>query len=271
MRDSINHYWLIAICALCAGTALLLDPIAQDPAYHLFADTRSLLGVAHFWNVMTNLAFVLGGILGLRLCWLNRELALVKEVRLAYPGFFLAILLTALGSAYYHLAPDNSTLTWDRLPMTLAFMFFFTVVLAEHISARSARVLLWPLLLAGLFSVMYWHYSELQQRGDMRAYILVQFLPVLLTPLILLLFKSRFTHSTYLWSIFGLYLAAKVAEHHDQNIYEFIGFSGHSLKHLLAGGGALVFYLMLAKRRPLHAPNTVMRSEPNPVTDSLPG
>ncbi|MGB5396556.1 MAG: ceramidase domain-containing protein [Gammaproteobacteria bacterium] len=272
MRDSINHYWLIAICLICVATALLLEPIAQDPAYHLFADERTLLGVTNFWNVISNLAFVLSGLLGLKLCWqTRRRIPGVSEIGLAYPGFFLGILLTGFGSVYYHLAPDTSTLTWDRLPMTLAFMSFFIIVLAEHISVRTARMLLWPLLLAGVLSVLYWHYTEIRQQGDMRAYILVQFLPVLLTPLILLLFNSRYTHSAYFWGMFGLYLAAKVAEHHDHTIFEFTGFSGHSLKHLLAGGGALVFYLMLAQRRAAFTAEMATRSEANPVADSLPG
>ena len=36
-----------------------LPPIAQDPLYHAFADQRALLGVPHFWNVVSNLPFVL--------------------------------------------------------------------------------------------------------------------------------------------------------------------------------------------------------------------
>jgi len=86
--------------------------------------------------------------------------------------------------------------------------------------------------------------------------------PVLLTPLILLLFSSRFSHNRYFWGMFGLYLAAKLAEHFDQTIYDIIGFGGHALKHLLAGGGALVFYFMLNRRQALTSP-----ASPTPLRD----
>ena len=46
---------------------LILHPIAQDPAYHLFADQRMLLGIPHFWNVVSNLPFLVVSALGLRL------------------------------------------------------------------------------------------------------------------------------------------------------------------------------------------------------------
>lgn len=249
-HGTINRYWLLSLCTLCLLVLLFTHPIPQDTAYHSFADNRTILGIDNFWNVLTNLAFVLSGLPGIVLFLHNRNLVLIEEIRLAYPTFFLGVLLTGLGSTYYHLAPDNVTLVWDRLPMTLSFMSFFCIVLAEYIDAMLGRKLLWPLLLAGVLSVVYWFYSETRQQGDLRAYILVQFLPMLLTPLILLLYTSRFTHTWYFWCMLGLYLAAKLTEHYDAGIYELCGFSGHSMKHLLVGLGGLMFYLMLVKRQP---------------------
>lgn len=260
MRDTINRYWLIAISLLCLITVFLLDPVAQDLRYHVFADKRSLLGIPHFWNVISNLAFIISGALGLGLCFSQRRLARVEHIQIAYPLFFAGILLTGAGSAYYHLSPDNSSLSLDRLPMTLAFISVFCIVLAEHVSARAARILLWPCLLAGAASVGYWHVSETRLQGDLRAYLLVQYLPLLLIPLIMLCFRSRFTLREYYWLMFGLYLLAKLAEHFDHEIFAFSGFGGHALKHLFAGAGVLVFYFMLRNRRPV----VTAQSSPSP-------
>ena len=46
------------VAVLAIAVAFLLDPIAQDPAYHEFADERALFGVPNFWNVVTTLPFL---------------------------------------------------------------------------------------------------------------------------------------------------------------------------------------------------------------------
>ena len=52
---------LLLVTACGIMVALLLPPIAQPPGYHDFADQRSLFGIPHIWNVLSNLAFVLAG------------------------------------------------------------------------------------------------------------------------------------------------------------------------------------------------------------------
>ena len=54
----------IAVAAAAIVT-ILLPPIAQDPAYHNFADRRTILGVPNLLNVISNVPFVLVGVLGL--------------------------------------------------------------------------------------------------------------------------------------------------------------------------------------------------------------
>lgn len=83
---------------------------------------------------------------------------------------FLGIFLTGFGSSYYHWNPNDSTLFWDRLPMTLSFMAILAVVVEERISARLGAVLLWPLLATGLLSLLLW-----RSTGDLRLYGWVQF------------------------------------------------------------------------------------------------
>lgn len=220
--------------------------IPQNPGYHRFADRRSLLGIPNFWNVTSNVAFLFAGAAGLlavgRYGW-SRPLAP------AYFVFFLATILLSLGSAYYHLAPDNRRLTWDRLPMALAFMAFLVIVVGERIDPTFARLALPFLLATGAGSVAYWHFSELRGRGDLRPYLLVQFLPLALATLITLLFPATFSETCGIWGMLVAYVAAKIAEMLDERIFDVHELvSGHTLKHLTAAAGVLCQVLAIAGR-----------------------
>ncbi|CAN5151039.1 ceramidase domain-containing protein [soil metagenome] len=229
---------------LIAVAILLAWPrIPQDPAYHQFADMRSWLGIPNFWNVVTNVPFMLAGGHGLsRLPRLR-----VSPLRLAYAVFCFGVVLVGFGSGYYHLAPSNATLVWDRGPMTIAFMALFSLVIGDSISMRAGARLLWPLAAAGFASVIYWQLSEMRGAGDLRPYALVQFLPMLLIPLVLMLFGSKRLRSRLLWLALFAYVPAKLAEHYDAAILALTGFvSGHSIKHLLAAAAAWAAILAYA-------------------------
>ena len=166
----------------------------------------------------------------------------------------LVCALVAAGSAFYHWSPDNETLVWDRLPMTIAFMSFFTILIAERISLRVAMRLFPVLLIAGLASIVYWHFSEQVGQGDLRPYILVQFLPIVLIPLILLLFPAGYDRTSAIWWVLFWYLMAKLLEWLDAEIYDIlILVSGHSLKHVAAAIGCLVFLRHLRLRQPINS------------------
>lgn len=226
---------LLAVVPVLAFFAVS-GALPQDPDYHRFADTRSFLGIPHFWNVCSNLALLLVGGRGL---WLERRQRLVHDLPAGapvYAWFFAGVALTGLGSAWYHWAPDNGTLFWDRLSMTVGFMALTVAVLAEHVAARLAHRLLWPLLTAGAASVLYWHVTEQLGRGDLRPYAVVQFLPLLVLPAVCLLFRSRFSRSGELWLVLGGYVLAKLAEQCDAQLFVLTGgwLGGHALKHLLS-------------------------------------
>lgn len=104
--------------------------------------------------------------------------------------FFVGIFLTGIGSTYYHLNPSNETLFWDRLPMTISFMAFFTIVISEFISKKLGTNLFIPLLTSGIFSLLYWQITESKGVGDLRFYVLVQFLPIILISAILIIYKN---------------------------------------------------------------------------------
>lgn len=226
-----------------------LDPIAQEAAYHNFADQRRILGIANFFNVLSSLPFVIIGIIGMRLIALRQVQGGLSELQPMYLTFFVGVLLTGFGSAYYHLQPGNQTLLWDRLPMTIAFMALFSAIVGEYISTRLARQLFVPLLILGITSTIYWYMTELSGHGDLRAYVLVQFLPVLLIPLILWLFDSKLDNAKYIWGVVIAYAVSKLMELFDAQLYRIFGLlSGHSLKHLVAAFGALIFYWALQQR-----------------------
>jgi len=218
-------------------------PIAQDPAYHAFADQRTLLGIPNFWNVVSNLPFLIVGAYGLALLLRGHGGGSLAFLRPAYAVFFGGVALVSFGSAWYHLNPNDATLAWDRLPMTLAFMAFFAAILGEHRHPALARRTLAPLLAAGVLSVIWW-----QATGDLRIYALVQFLPVLLIPLIVLMYPSALPGGGWLWGLGAAYVAAKVFEFLDQPVYDLLGFGGHAIKHVAAALAGLCIALQVRSR-----------------------
>lgn len=208
--------------------AFFADRIPQDPAYHTFVDGRAIMGVPNFWNVATNLPFLAVGVAGLLHL---REAAL----RTHFIVYCVGVALVAVGSAWYHLAPSNPALVFDRLPMTIAFMALFAAVVADRMSLPLGHALLWPCVAAGIASIGWWHFTESAGNGDLRPYALVQFLPMLLIPMMLILFRGELLQSRWIWPALAAYVAAKVAEYFDAAIYSAGGLvSGHSIKHLLA-------------------------------------
>ena len=118
MTHALRHL-PAALTALLAAAALFHGPIHQPAGYHDFADQSLVWGVPHFCDVTSNLGFAIAALWG----WLR--LAPVRghpDLRHGWAGYrlFLAgLFLTALGSSWYHLAPDNAGLVWDRLPIAL--------------------------------------------------------------------------------------------------------------------------------------------------------
>ena len=246
---------LLAVSVIAITAMLFVPPMAQDPEYHNLADRRMISGIPNFFDVASNLAFLIVGVLGLwTLVQIREDRSRLVEKKEAYPlaVAFAGAILIFTGSAYYHWAPTNDTLVWDRLPMTLTFMGIFSMVLVERISVKAGIAFLIPLLLVGAASVAYWQVTEQSGQGDLRPYGLVQFLPVLLIPVILWLFPARYSGTRYLVEMIGWYGVAKVLEFSDAAVWGWTGgwIAGHSLKHCVAAWGiyALVRYLKHRQR-----------------------
>ena len=248
-RERLCYVLLVITAVVTIATILSLGPIPQDVSYHLFVDTREIWSIPNFWNVVTNAPFAIVGLLGLYQLRTPGKLGVLNESGTAYTLLFFGTFLIAFGSSYYHLEPNNMTLVWDRLPMTIAFMALFSIIISEFISVRSGRALLLPLILAGILSVLYWHISEIRGEGDLRLYALVQFYPMLASPVILLCFRSSCTHVQAYWWLLLTYIVAKVFEYLDGEVFDALGFiSGHSLKHLTAALGIYVLLLFYQRR-----------------------
>ena len=241
------------------GFLFCLPPIPQDPSYHAFADGRTMLGVPNFLNVVSNLPFLVVGALGLRLLLRHGAVGpggpvLERAERGPLLVLFAGVLLTAFGSSYYHLAPDNDRLVWDRLPMTVAFMGFFASMIGERMGVRAGTWLLGPLVWLGIASVINWHVGEQRDAGDLRLYGFVQFYPLVTIPFMMYLFPARYTRSADVLVALGCYLLAKMLELGpvDHGMYGMGRMvSGHTLKHLAAALGAYWLFHQMRDRRPI--------------------
>jgi hypothetical protein len=231
---------LLAVAVAAIAGVFAVDPIRQDLAYHAFADQRRLLGVPHALNVLSNAAFLIAGAWALvRVA----RAALDRWERVAGHTFALGLVLTALGSAWYHLAPGNATLVWDRLPLSTLFPVIFAVVIGDRVSMAAGRWLLAPLALGAIASVLWW-----QRADDLRAYALAQFLPMVLIPLMLVLLPGCRPAAPLVAGI-ALYAAAKLAELGDHALFALGGLvSGHTLKHLMSAAAAVLIVLWLVPR-----------------------
>ena len=246
------------------GALFVLSPQPQDPAYHQFADQRSLWGLPHFWNVVTNLPFVLIGGCGLWLLLRDGGLGRGRrflDAREKWPFLvvFLGVFLTGFGSAYYHADPTNERLLWDRLPMAVAFTALFAAILGERTRPQVGLVLLAPLVLLGVGSVLWWYVGERAGVGNLRPYLAVQFYPLLAIPLLLLFAPARYTRGSDYLVALAWYALAKGLEQADRQLFERLGgVGGHPLKHLAAAMGAFWILRMVGLRRPVEP----FRSEP---------
>ncbi|MGC2517790.1 MAG: hypothetical protein WA373_01595 [Burkholderiales bacterium] len=239
-----RHSVLLFIVLGSLAWIFSLEPLPQEAAYHEFADRRAVWGIPYGLDVLSNLPFLLVGIAGLRFC-LRADLGAAGR---AWTVVFAGVAFVSAGSAYYHWSPDNNTLLWDRLPMTIGFMGLVAALAGEYVSERLGALLLVPAVLLGFASVLYWHWAD-----DLRLYYWVQLVPLLSIAAVMVLFEGRYSHQWVLIAALAWYVLAKVAEAYDvalfRNTAETI--SGHTIKHLLAATGCYSLLWMLQARKPV--------------------
>jgi len=241
---------LIAVFTiLCIAAAFLLPAVPQSLAYHHFADQRDVFGIDNFLDVVSNLGFLIAGMAGLVIVFGGRAQFEFRSERWPYAVFFLGVLLTALGSGYYHLAPDNETLFWDRLPMTVAFMGLVSSQVVDRINIRAGLALLVPMLLLGAASVIYWRATERAGVGNVLPYGILQGYSMVVVLLLAMLSPSRYTRGNDLYWVFGWYGLSKLLETFDAEVLHLGSVvSGHTLKHIAAAIAGFTVCYMLSHR-----------------------
>jgi hypothetical protein len=237
---------LIALPLLTAAALLLHGPIAQPAHYHDFADTRALWGIPHAADVLSNLPFLLIGLWGLVRA--QHTSVALKNATLCLCVWLIA---TCFGSAFYHWAPNNFGLLIDRIPIALACAAITALLLADRVHARAGAALpLCTLSVLAIASCLLWYASEQAGASDLRLYLFVQFLPMLLVPLLTLLFAGGTVSARTWWLVVALYAIAKAVELLDHSIYTTVHLvSGHTLKHMFAAAAAYVLVRALTAPR----------------------
>ena len=160
-RTRLAVLWIAAATTVGAVFAHRMNA----PAYNVFADHVTCLGIPNFTNVASNLAFVAVGLVVLVWLWAERSRLLGTRFRnrteiALYASFFAAAILVGLGSADYHYAPTNATLFWDRVPMTFAVAALTGAFLAERVDCRTGVVVGIALALFLPGTLVYWLASE---------------------------------------------------------------------------------------------------------------
>ena len=246
---SKRAWFVVALTALAATAAMLPPPIAQPLRYHDFADHRALFGIANFGDVASNFAFLVAGVAGVVIVFGRRDAFEQPIERWPYATFFVGLMLTAIGSAYYHSAPDNARLFWDRLPMTVAFAGLVCGQVADRVSVRAGTSLLLPAIAVGAISVFYWRASEEGGHGNLVPYGVVQAYAMILLVFVAMLWPSRYTRGREMLYVFGWYALAKICEALDRQVFDVLHvISGHTLKHLFAALAGFAACAMLAMR-----------------------
>jgi hypothetical protein len=244
--------WLFAVLLLAA----ILGPVVQDPGFGgaPFADQHAWGLLPNAMDVLSNLPFAVFGFWGL---WRLRQ-ARDRSPGAAFDGagmFFAGLILTALGSAWYHLQPDGPRLVADRVGMTVAFAGLIGLAIRERVSVRASSPAAWFTMAAGLLAAFIGH-----QTGNVLPWALVQFGGMALVVMLAFVQPLDGTAGVKLgWMIF-FYALAKVFELTDYPVFDALGhlISGHSLKHLMASLAALpvLHALQTSVRHPMmiHSP-----------------
>jgi hypothetical protein len=224
---------------------MMLGGVSERFSRHGFVDRRQILGVPNFADVVSNLPFLFVGVWGLlTVARMRHNQFLHGRERLPWLVLFAGVVLVAFGSAYYHLAPSDERLVWDRVPMTIAFSAFFCAMVAERVSVKLGIWGLAVLVPLAIASVFHWYSS-----GDLRPYMMVQLGPMLLVPFLLVAFPARYSGGGAVLVVLALYVLAKIAELFDAQLFALLGgISGHSLKHIIAAVGLVPLIRMLRAR-----------------------
>ncbi|TCU62544.1 hypothetical protein EDE08_12337 [Bradyrhizobium sp. R2.2-H] len=204
----------------------LLAPVLPASAWHIphYIDGRTWLGVPNAGDVLSNLAFLAMGV------WGSERLRARHDAPVGASWFFVGLILTCLGSGFYHLDPDApQRLVADRLGMAVAFAGFLGIAASERISTRAGEAVLVLAMVAGLLAAWV-------ARENLTPWVVVQFGGMALAVGLALTRPRSGALGVPLGGVILFYVLAKLLELGDALIFEATGHivSGHTLKHLAA-------------------------------------
>jgi hypothetical protein len=262
------HRWaavllLLWLVALAAGPALLdalgiaLNPHghAQLHAHgHPFIDARTLLGLPNAMDVLSNLPLSLAGLWGLLVL---RGRPLPSATQRAAQVFFLGLLFTGFGSAWYHWAPDAAGLVWDRLGMAVTFAGALGLAVSERVGQAPTRTTVWTTLLLATASAALPLWT-----GNVLPWAVVQFGGMALIVWLALRQPVVGAIGVRLGALIGFYALAKLLELGDEAVFRATAdtVSGHSLKHLVAALAAWPVVAALTPQRQANAPASLRQN-----------
>lgn len=235
------------IAALLVLTLVaMLAPALPASAWHIphFVDTRIWLGLPNAGDVLSNLSFLIMGIWGLVRLRARRDLPVGAGC------LFIGLILTCIGSGYYHLDPDApERLVADRLGMAVAFAGFLGVAAGERISIRAGRAVVVLVTAAGLLAA--W-----AARENLTPWVVVQFGGIALAVGLALTRARPGALGVPLAGVIVFYVLAKILELGDAAVFEATGHmvSGHTLKHLAAALAAWPVIRALRSTGPAPSP-----------------
>lgn len=230
--------WCLAVWAgpeLSAGLHATVS-VANSAGHVPYADTRTFAGLAYAADVLSNLPFAIMGLIGaIALARRQADMAgrLPRPVAWGAGVFFAGLLFTAMGSAWYHLAPDTTRLVWDRLGMGVGFAGMLTLVAQRWAGPQAGWPVLATALPLALVSAVLPH-----THGNVVPWALVQFggMGLLLAAALHRGAPADGALPVRFGVIVTIYALAKWFEGIDEGMFEATGHwvSGHTLKHLTA-------------------------------------
>ena len=232
--DNLKHlHWLFfgAYAALLTLLHFAISPLRQTTAYHQFVDVRVWCGVPRVGDVLSNGAILFSGLFAAYLLATARRCASVEKTDRIFVVFLIGVIGTALGSSFYHWAPSDARLVWDRLPMTIVLQASLALVMANRFGTALGEKFLCVLLPLGVLSVVWW-----ATFGDLLPYLVVRVGAGVCVMVVLL---RGFAWRTDRWFVVALALDPMLTwfERHDSDVFWWTQqlVSGHTVKHVLAG------------------------------------
>jgi hypothetical protein len=224
----------IAIVAIVV--VALTQTITRGPEFHHYADARTLFGIPHAGDVLSNLAFIVAAV------WAGRDRWNI--VRYGWP-VCLGVFAIGIGSGTYHVAPSDTLLALDWAPIVVTLGLLSAAVIQDRGGPGRAALVVAPLLAIG--SVVWWIATGGTHGGNMAPYVAVQATGIVLPLVIALVAPGNVrTH----WLFIGVvgFALARICASRDRELLDWVGVSGHSLKHIAAACAAACALRALMRR-----------------------